>query len=136
MLAAVVRGVSDLSVERVWVPPNRWRPVRLNILMEEPRLIFPRNVHTLRDEAYVLQHSATLASRRMTITNTLERLELPGCEDNLLICDRVAIHFESPQLTTHLEGSSVGQAPDQVVLTLTRSIERPHALVPALRSKQ
>ena len=33
ILAAVVRGVSDLSVERVWVPPNRWRPVRSTVVI-------------------------------------------------------------------------------------------------------
>ncbi|KAL1503648.1 hypothetical protein AB1Y20_012122 [Prymnesium parvum] len=117
ILASVVRGVSDLSIERVWVPPNRWKPIRLNFLFTEARLVFPRSMNVLQNETMLEQHSIEVASSRMSVTNTLERLELPGCEGRLLICDRVAIHFDQPQVTSRLDGEhrvSFGYPPEQV----------------------
>ena len=46
ILAGVIRGVSNLSIRRIWVPPDRFRPLRLTLHFEAPFFLLPRDVRT------------------------------------------------------------------------------------------
>ena len=72
ILAAVVRGVSDLSISRVWLPPNRYRPMRLRFHIDQPLLLVPRNVHALRDEQLLAGRMQASAPELMDLSNESE----------------------------------------------------------------
>ena len=73
VLAAVARGVSDLSIARVWVPPNRFRPTRLRLDIASPVILLPRNVFALTDEHQLAQHSLRVDLDSLTSDSILVR---------------------------------------------------------------
>jgi hypothetical protein len=94
ILAAVVRGVSDLSIARVWVPPNRFRPMRLRLQIASPVILVPRNVYALTDERQLAEHSLRVDLSTVTSDGVLVRKTLPGHEElGPLLCEELTIVF-------------------------------------------
>ena len=115
------------------MPPNRFRPVRLTVVMQSPTFVFPRSVHVLSDDATLDAHSVCVELQALTVTNTLERALLPGFGASPLICDQVVILALQPLVTTslpHEPRQTAGSAPREVCFTLTRTLERPSDSVP------
>ena len=80
ILAGFVRGMADLSKPFTVVPPNRFRPMRLRLALDEPTLLLPRNVHALASERRLREHSITLTMDRLDGESVLAVREMPGYE--------------------------------------------------------
>ena len=98
-----MRGVSDLSIARAWVPPNRFRPMRLAFNIAEPLILVPRNVHALDDEGLLAAHSLHARLRSVRGESVLARRTLPGSEPlGVLLCDLMRIRFDGLRVASQL----------------------------------
>ena len=140
ILAKVVRGVSDLSIARVWVPPNRFRPMRLKFAIAQPTILCPRNVHALDSEELLAQHSLHVRLRAVTGESVLLRRAMPGCTElGPLLCDQMAIRFTDVHISSQLPPDgphalpcTPPEAPLELTLMIIKSIERPNEHVPSM----
>ena len=142
ILAKVVRGVSDLSIARAWVPPNRFRPMRLSFEIDQPTILFPRNVHALSSEALLAAHSLHGRLRSVRGASVLTRRVMPSCDEfGVLLCDYMHISFTDLHVHSQLPpatGASSDSllnavdAPLQLTIHVVKSIERPDERVPAM----
>ena len=153
VLAAVVRGVSDLSIARVWVQPNRFRPLRLQLHINRPTLFFPRNVYALADQHELHKHSLRVDLDSLTSDSVLLYTALPGFEHlGPAFCEQLTLRFAGLRPSVLTDASQVGAAlpstpspspsdagcawaplassATDLVLKVTKSIERAHDQVP------
>ena len=132
VLAAVVRGVSDLSIARVWVPPNRFRPMLLKLQLDSPVIVLPRNVFALTSERQLAEHSLRVELESITSDAVLVRKPLPGFESlGPLLCEELTMLFKALQPFTQSASAHTPHLPlasttTDLVLTILKSIERPH----------
>ena len=141
ILAKVVRGVGDLSIARVWVPPNRFRPMRLKFSIAEPTILLPRNVHALADETLLAEHSLHVHLKSVAGESILKRRLMPGCKElGELLCDEMTIKFEQLHVSSQLPPYNRSRPlpfhdadkPLELTLLVIKSVERPHDLVPQM----
>ena len=154
MLAAVLRGTASLLHAPQWAPPSRRRPTKMHLVFDEPLILMPRNHLAACDEAQLSAASLWCEADRIEVTNVLRREAIPGLpDDELLLVDRVEIAFEGLRPATRLGLAPPGGASPQRMpaprmpaplvpllrpgsaaalrVEMVRTIERPHALVPA-----